>query len=67
MADSEIKNMIESEVKDLVAQHFINGETQKTNLEEENLVEIEQAVSTQFIYIFQIDGRAHSNHLLHFL
>ena len=34
MADSEIKNMIESQVQNLVAEHIMSEETQKSNLDE---------------------------------
>lgn len=40
-ADSEIKGMIESHISNLVQ----NQEAQKTNLEEENLVQTEEKVS----------------------
>jgi len=42
MADSEIQNMIQSHVQNMVAEQVMSGETQKTNLEEQNLVGIEQ-------------------------
>jgi len=45
MADSEIQNMIQSHVQNMVAEQVMSGETQKTNLEEQNLVGIEQTVS----------------------
>jgi len=41
-ADSEIQNMIQSHVQNMVAEQVMSGETQKTNLEEQNLVEVEQ-------------------------
>jgi len=45
-ADSEIQGMIESHITNLVQ----NQETQKTNLEEENLVQTDEAVSI-FLFI----------------
>ena len=48
-ADTEIQGMIESHITNLVQ----NQEAQKTNLEEENLVQTEQAVSI-FLFILSI-------------
>lgn len=41
-ADSEIQNMIQSHVSNMVAEQVLGGESQKTNLEEQNLVGLEQ-------------------------
>ena len=49
-ADSEIQNMIQSHVQNMVAEQVMSGETQKTNLEEQNLVGIEQTVSIKAPY-----------------
>ena len=45
-ADSEIKGMIESHITNLVE----NQEAQKTNLEEENLVQTEEKVSLYYYF-----------------
>ena len=46
-ADSEIQNMIQSHVSNMVAEQVLCGESQKTNLEEQNLVGLEQTVSNK--------------------
>jgi hypothetical protein len=46
-ADSEIQNMIQSHVSNMVAEQVLGGESQKTNLEEQNLVGLEQTVSNK--------------------
>jgi hypothetical protein len=45
-ADSDIKNLIEEHVQNQLAEEMFIEETQKTNLEESNQVELEQKVST---------------------
>ena len=51
-ADSEIQSMIQSHVQNMVAEQM-SEETQKTNLEEENLVEVEQTVSNEVIMMIE--------------
>lgn len=65
MADSEIKNMIESQVQNLVLEHIMSEETQKTNLEEQNLIDLEEAVSYLYIQASRNDGKPPSNLLKH--
>ena len=45
-AGSEIRNMIEAQLQNFVAENTASEQTQKTNLEDESLVELQQTVSS---------------------
>jgi len=40
LADSEIQSMIQSHIKNLVAENIVNEQSQKTNLEDNTLLNI---------------------------
>jgi hypothetical protein len=42
LADSEIQNMIQSHIKNLVAENIAGEQSQKTNLEDHNLVNLDE-------------------------
>ena len=50
LADAEIQGMIQSHIKNMVAENIHNAETQKTNLEEQSLVDLGEAVSILYFY-----------------
>ena len=53
-AESEIQNFIQSQVKSLVAENMMSEQTQKTNLEESQMIEHENHVSKQTLFLSSI-------------
>jgi len=45
LADSEIQSMIQSHIKNLVAENIVNEQSQKTNLEDHTLLNLDEKVS----------------------